>query len=363
MAYSDDKPGFPAIDSPPSYTASQGINTPPTDDEAPEVVEKKSGGSGEDASLLHPKHPEGSPDEIPPHLRRGWQSTARQKRWCKTVGYVVLALVSLCIAQGVRTVASGAGDVRGPSHYENDPNRFPPSGPSHDDPSDPASRRKVIDVVSGSIHGAYDLFDLLSLRVRSGSISATVNPRPASALDPSAPAVFSASSQSGSIRAEFPSVIDRLPDRDYHTSLDATSGRISGSYILGGRTSLKSVSGGIDVMLAVANASRTLQLFTETRSGSTDVLVRSDGASLRRLRSTHHANSGSVTVRYGKGWEGHIHAKSMNGGIHIEGPDIIIERDEKGWDGSRIVEARRGHGGASEMVVKVMSGNVRILLV
>ncbi|KAG7008711.1 C6 transcription factor [Physcia stellaris] len=86
----------------------------------------------------------------------------------------------------------GAGSVSMPTAIEEQPKT--------------SSREIIIHLSSGSITGTYPLYDLLSMRTTSGSISISLTLHNASTSSPSKPATLQIDSSSGSIRAHTPSL-------------------------------------------------------------------------------------------------------------------------------------------------------------
>ncbi|OCK78550.1 hypothetical protein K432DRAFT_427207 [Lepidopterella palustris CBS 459.81] len=211
------------------------------------------------------------------------------------------------------------------------------------------SRKTTIDIISGSVSGTYTLLDLLSIKTKFGSISVAVEPRKAEKEHPR-PAVFFAGSVSGSVNVEFERF--DIPERDYNTTVDATMGSVTGNFIHGSATELKTQSGSItaDILPYDADAGpSTLRTFT--RSGMTAVEVLAPytnrGTPMKRLTSEHRGNSGSIKLTYPQEWEGTIEGGTMSGSLVLRGRDVEIIHQGGRGPLQRSVKARKGKGGSN----------------
>ncbi|KAF2865271.1 hypothetical protein BDV95DRAFT_632458 [Massariosphaeria phaeospora] len=219
------------------------------------------------------------------------------------------------------------------------------------------SRETRLETISGSISGKYSLFDLLSIKTKSGSVNVNVEPKNASEEAPK-PALFLANSLSGSIRADFER--KRIPDRDYQVSLDTTVGSIDGMFIHGSKTAINSVAGFVTAdLLPFKSGDYESTLDTSTRSGQTSLNIRSPyqnaGVKMNKLTSTHKSKSGAVDLTYPQEWEGHLEGTSVSGSLHLQGKNLeLIHQDEE--PGKNRVEAKKGDG-ASSMVFDTVSGS------
>jgi hypothetical protein len=275
-------------------------------------------------------------------------------------------------------------------------------GLSSPDPKHPfASRRTLVETVTGEINGVYPLLDFLGLSSQSGSINAGVLPQKV-LPDAPAPADLEVQTASGSIQISVPVASDSNPDyiippRNYITNVHSNSGAIRGFFYLGSLGSFKSTTGSLKL--------RTLPIIpsddsgkvtfpcrfeTHTVSGSTEIevldpifisrissLEKTTGATaptpypydpvgdhqpyltippvralykhsdtssvskLRTLQSKHSSNSASVSVMYPSGWEGTVHAKTVSGDITVTGSGVRTIRERKGWAYKEIL-ARKG---------------------
>lgn len=215
------------------------------------------------------------------------------------------------------------------------------------------SRETIIRTSSGSIHGTYPLYDLLSLHTESGAIDVRVAPQPAAASAPTEPARFTASTSSGRIAAYYPIGLglaaSSLPNRDYRVALRTSSGAIHGSYLHGTYTSLRSSSGSVDVTLApYGEAASTIR--TNTQSGDMRLRVLDSltaplpDTPMRALSSEHDAESGDLRLRFPDAWEGGIEAKTSSGDLDVDWDGVRLVRDERDDGGWRRLVAVRGNG-------------------
>lgn len=223
------------------------------------------------------------------------------------------------------------------------------SSNGHSPPSSSSSsRRTIIKSTSGGIFGTYELLDLLHLETKSGSIGVDVVPRAASPTKPVA-AQFTALTSSGMIHVDFPedSIERHIPTRDYHVRVASKSGSISGRCLLGRQASFTSRSGSLLMTLLPVSPRPGVgsELYTSTRSGSTDLRIRSPlpGMSnpLRSLNGDHRSGSGSLRLRYPPEWEGEIRGRTGSGQLHVRGDGLsVIEDTPAGY------RARKGLGEA-----------------
>ncbi|PSN68259.1 hypothetical protein BS50DRAFT_492532 [Corynespora cassiicola Philippines] len=222
------------------------------------------------------------------------------------------------------------------------------------------SRETRLETISGSISGKYSLFDLLSIRTKSGSVNVNIEPKEA-AEDGTEAAIFIANSQSGSIRADFER--KRIPDRDYQVTIDTNVGSVDGTFIHGSKTTITSVAGFVTAdILPFKSGDYESTLETETSSGQTNLRLRSPykaaGSVMNKFTSRHKSVSGAIDLTYPQEWEGHLEGTSMNGSLHLQGKDLeLIRQDEK--PGKNMVEAKKGTG-SSSMAFKTVSGGCEV---
>lgn len=229
-----------------------------------------------------------------------------------------------------------------------------------------SSRETRIDVISGSVKGTYDLYDLLSVRTRSGSVNIGVRPQAVDKTAP-APADFTASSNSGSIDVQFPTTAfdGKIPERDYRTRVETGSGSISGSYIHGSTSSFRTNSGSIRLKALPYSADTWVSTMkTQTGSGHTQVEVlpsfTQPGIPIRRMRSVHTALSAGVYVTYPQQWEGTIEGETKSGSMSVRGRDVVPTKSYTGPAGKHIV-ARKGSGDG-RLALSTKSGSMDALI-
>ncbi|EPE27847.1 hypothetical protein GLAREA_04638 [Glarea lozoyensis ATCC 20868] len=283
------------------------------------------------------------------------------------------------------------------------------------DPIHPfASRRILVETVTGEINGVYPLLDFLGLSSQSGSISVGVLPQKV-LPDAPAPADLEVQTASGSIQISVPVASEVNPDyiippRNYITNVHSNSGAIRGFFYLGSLGSFKSTTGSLKLRTLPIIPSEDsgsviypCRFETHTVSGSTDVevldpifIARISSAEqtvgkatpapdfynpigdhepyltipptralyrhsailsvkkLRTLQSKHTSNSASVAVVYPSGWEGSVHAKTVSGDITVSGSGVRTIRERKGWAYKEIL-ARKGVDHAEQGSMAEMS--------
>lgn len=260
------------------------------------------------------------------------------------------------------------------------------------------SRELRIHVASGSVKGAFSLYDLLSIHTLSGSIDVSVSPQKADANNK--PAVLDLDSKSSSISAVLPTFANPvIPKRDYHTSVTSNSGSIKGSYYIGSECKISSMSSSMKVFLLPGLAEGNSHLITESYSGSTEIEILSPLSatssdnhddepekwinigesdpylllpplsavtpetsaakpSLDRFNAEHHSKSGSTKLSYPEEWQGRFTAKTYSGSIKVGGEGVSVISDGKEWSGQRRVIAKKGNEGDSLVDVVSASGSI-----
>ena len=266
-----------------------------------------------------------------------------------------------------------------------------------------SSREIYVGTISGSLTGAFRLWDLLYVESNSGSIDIDITPKPVLEDDPK-PAQLTVSTVSGSINARLPiRHVSLIPERDYHTKINTHSGGIQADIVIGTDAVIKSVSGSLAI-IALPTTYGNSFFTTGTESGSTDITVLSPlsrGARyatppegftdignddpylighpeslkdvpaaplssykrpLSRLFSRHEGSSGHVKMHYPSVWEGEINAQAISGNIKVGGNDVrIIKDSRKNWAFHEVV-ARKGAGAerASSLQIREVSGGIDV---
>ncbi|KAI9658892.1 MAG: hypothetical protein M1821_001852 [Bathelium mastoideum] len=235
------------------------------------------------------------------------------------------------------------------------------------------SRRTIINVGSGSVTGVYALRDLLSITTGSGKIEVSVDPKNGSETYP-APAESVFQSRDGAIAVGFPTSNSlpfaehkalglwnsgEIPDRDFRTTVSASSGSVKGSFLHGSSTKLRSSSGSIEASVHPLHAGSDMTTIeTESDSGHIALHVSEPffepNVPMRHLSSSHCTRSGSIKLQYPHAWEGKIHGASRSGKLSLEGKDVEIVELEDGK-----VLARKGYG-QSELSFQSRSGSVHV---
>ncbi|CAK7210386.1 hypothetical protein SCUCBS95973_000763 [Sporothrix curviconia] len=128
--------------------------------------------------------------------------------------------------------------------------------------------------------------------------------------------------------------------RPHRLSLSTRSGTLhgSGSFAESGRVT--TTSGNIVVALtphklaANNNDDKSASLDSSTVSGTTVVylLKEAHGEPIDFLESTHHAVSGSITLKYPASWVGDIHLETLAGKLEVEGKGVhVVPDDSPRW--------------------------------
>lgn len=222
------------------------------------------------------------------------------------------------------------------------------------------SRETRLKTTSGSISGKYTLSDLLAIETKTGSVNIDVKPK-ASTSEASAPAVFRASSHSGSMRIDFER--KHIPDRDYQMYLNTTVGSIDGTFIHGSQTVINTVAGSVMAdILPFKSGAYASSLDTSSHSGQMNVTLRTPykakGVPMAGLSSTHSSVSGGMGLVYPKEWQGYINGTSLSGELHLRGQDLEL-LSEINKPGKNHVEAKKGSG-RSRMAFDTVSGGCDI---
>jgi len=226
-----------------------------------------------------------------------------------------------------------------------------------------SSRETYIEVDSSSISGSYYLYDLLSIKTKSGSVSIDIDPKPVGRVP--APAVFVLNSRSGSVDVQYPASGTNIPSRDYRTTIISQDGSISGRYLHGTNTVVESRSASIGIeVLPYAADDNPSTLHTKSRSGSSKIEVLSPYLNFRspikRLSSTHIAESGQLVLTYPDEWEGKLSGQTTSGSLNLRGSALrVIERGSRG--GGHYIVAEKGDG-ESTMKFNTRSGSVDALV-
>ncbi|KAF7517581.1 hypothetical protein G7054_g13763 [Neopestalotiopsis clavispora] len=241
---------------------------------------------------------------------------------------------------------------------------------------------RIIELYSttGSIDGNWPLYDMLGIHTTSGSIMASITPKPVLESDPK-PAVLSLSSVSGTIHANEPIHEEKnIPIRDYLVDIKSTSGGMHCALAFGRGIELKSTASDIAVDLLpvldsdVLSPSAPAQLETVTTSGATAVRIldpiwfgnKSSSAAAKAdfncLQAIHKSTSANIGLRYPQSWIGDIHADTTSGSLAVKGKDVRVTRSGGGWPGSTLSAYKGKSGGGSTITVKTMLGNLDAVL-
>ena len=247
------------------------------------------------------------------------------------------------------------------------------SMPDHD-ASHTAIEYREIDIVvdSGSVSGSYSLYDLLSVKVRSGSINIDIKLEEAAEGSPK-PATLKLNGISGSIRVkvlESSVSTERnddlrrpiVPNRDYQTWITSTSGSTDVDLIHGSYTQLHSQSGSIRAILTPYGDPR-ISTYTEAKSlsGEINLQVRSSisypGVPLRSFNGNYEARTGSLKIEYPSEWQGRMEGSVMSGSVKIIWAGLKIIRDSRVGYVWRVIKGVKGEG-ESTFSFRSASGSV-----
>ena len=261
----------------------------------------------------------------------------------QTESFSVTVHEGLSFDTKVLKISTVAGSVTFPNRY--------PTGSLYN------YREVIISTVSGSIHGDFPLYDLLSITSISGTVNIGLEPKEA-AEHASVPAQLHVETVSGTIYVNTPAVVGAgesfigaaIPDRDYRVFVSSTSGTQYVNVIHGSETILHSVSGTVQATLSPYGAPwAKSNIDVVTKSGSVEVTVLSSishaGQAMTNLYGTYKRLSGSLKVKYPGEWEGEIEGSTLSGSLNIAWPGLTVIQDGRsGGSGYRILKAIKGHG-------------------
>lgn len=211
------------------------------------------------------------------------------------------------------------------------------------------SRKRRIDTGSQAIAGDFDLYDLLSIRSYSGSISIGVHPQPADEENP-VPAELLINSYSGKVSVDFPAF--SAPERDYRISIDSKHGAVGGNVLHGHMTSVVSQSARIEMQFtpyATGDYSSTLR--TASQSGAQHITVTSPvkdiGKAITHMSSVHSTMSASLGLWYPREWEGTIEGHTGSGSLNLHGGNLDIIRRGSYHNSGHYILAKKGNGNST----------------
>lgn len=213
------------------------------------------------------------------------------------------------------------------------------------------TREIIIHSSSGSVTGAYPLYDLLSITTLSGSIDISYFPKNTSSSNPKpASLVLGTRSASIYVASHIAPLKQNIPDRDYKNDLSTTSGSITASLLHSSHTSLRVASGQVVASIHPhGNISVPSHLSTDSQSGSTTVTVHDSlshpTSPMRAFSASHRYISGSLDLFYPAQWQGRIFGDTVSGGLNIRWDGVTVFKDHKNWSGGREIEAARGEAG------------------
>jgi hypothetical protein len=225
------------------------------------------------------------------------------------------------------------------------------------------ARYAFITMDAGSVAGTFPLFEVLALESDAGTMNAEIIPQKAALKHHLhvAPASLIIQSSAGNVDVRY-NTRNGLPERDYTVNVHSDFGRITGKYVHGSYTSLKTSMGEIVAsILPMASDRDESELVTYTHAGRQQITVLDPyydrAVRLARMDSSHESKLGSVEVIYPKRWEGTVEAVSKMGSVDVGGKDLQIIREQKSILGG-LIEAEKGQGEGST-VCATERGNVK----
>lgn len=211
-------------------------------------------------------------------------------------------------------------------------------------PWPPTKREHHEHETSRSIHGTYQLYDLLDLSTTSGSISVDVEVQTGDK-----PAVLRLASKSGSVRVKMtsggglfkkPFVSEPAKSRTLMTEISIESGSVSGDLVHGngGSTSVSTHSGSISISVytvGVSEKDTQSNLTTTSYHGSQHVRIVPPFGSVQAVRAIEAAHtvrgSGSMNIEYPDEWEGVVHVQAHgSGSISAGGRGLMVQKEGSG---------------------------------
>lgn len=226
------------------------------------------------------------------------------------------------------------------------------------------AREIIIQTASGSVKGAYPLYDLLSINTLSGAIDINLGLQDISTTAPK-PAKLHINTLSGKVHVNTPLLATpstAVPLRDYQSDITSQSSSIDIVIPHGSTSNLRSLSGSVSAALhPCGDPAIRSSLSSNVASGATRITVHRSRthptSPLRKLYASHHQQSGPLRLHYPAQWEGTIAGETMSGAVRIEWPGVdIISDDRIGWVQRRIV-GKKGEG-EGQLEFGTLSGNV-----
>ena len=158
------------------------------------------------------------------------------------------------------------------------------------------SREITINAGTGSVTGAYPLYDVLSITASSGNIDITVLPQSASP-NRVQPADLRLTAGSGSVKTTVST--ESVPNRNYTNFISSISGGVNAKLLHGNSTTIHTGSAAIDADIHPFgfNGSRTI-IDTRSQSGAVDLTVNPSLSNpldiFDQMSTNHRAYSGTL---------------------------------------------------------------------
>jgi DUF4097 and DUF4098 domain-containing protein YvlB len=218
------------------------------------------------------------------------------------------------------------------------------------------SRKIEIQTTSGTVSGLFPLADLLSIKTISGDILADVDPKEAD--DKKHDGVLIVRTTSGTLKVN--TATDSIPSRNFITEVGSVTGAISGSFLLGTRSTVITTGGSINTDFYTAGKVADRSLTIESVSGAITSTVDDKSYDLGSLRSNLGSRSGSIDFKLPAAWEGQLKGISTSGSISITGNGVEVIKDTDSYPGvGRTVVAKKGDG-KSFATADTISGQINV---
>lgn len=228
------------------------------------------------------------------------------------------------------------------------------------------AREIIIQTASGSVKGAYPLYDRLSISTQSGSIDIDLDLQEDFEAAPKH-AELLIKTLSGSVHIHTPLLASpsaKIPLRDYYSKISSQSGQVDITIPHGSSTKLYSQSGSLAAALhPCGDPEKMSDLFSGVASGSARITVHPSRthptSPLRNFYASHNQQSGSLDLHYPAQWEGLILGHTISGNMRIDWPGVKIISDDTSYWTERRIRATKGEG-EGKLLFSTASGEARL---
>lgn len=211
----------------------------------------------------------------------------------------------------------------------------------------------LVTMEAGTVAGRFPLFEVLALESDAGTMNIEVIPKAIPKVHNGkhmVPAHLAIQSSAGNVNVQYDTA-QGLPERDYTVSVYSDFGRITGNYIHGSYTSLRTSMGDIEANITPFASDRDeSELITISHAGKQRIMLKppfyDQAVRMARIEASHESKLGSIEVTYPKQWEGTVEAVSRMGAVSLEGMDLAVIREQKSLLG-KLVEGEKGRGEGS----------------